>query len=91
MCDEVTMVTTQSRILVQSYKLSSSHYAGTRKADSCPVCEGPQESVAHFLISCPALEEIRYPHLSKIKDLLDEFFYQPRSDEHLVLDCSSLT
>ena len=88
---QVTMATTKVRLLVQRYALTGSHCAGKNQRTSCPLCMGGTEDVQHFLLECPALEEVRQPYCRQISNILQEFYYQPNNINDLVqvvLDCS---
>ena len=90
---EVTMAATKARMTVLRYGMYISHCAGEKKCSQCSLCGGQEETMAHFLLHCLALQQARSTTDHKIKTLL-EHFYQPRSEDDLIqaiLDPSALT
>ena len=77
---QVTMATIKALLLVQRYPLHGTHSAGKSRQEDCPLCRGPAETLEHFLLQCPCLQEARQPYRQKIDSLLEEFFYQPQDD-----------
>jgi hypothetical protein len=87
------MATTKVKMMVQRYPLGATHCAGRYKTDQCTLCEGPPETITHFTVDCPSLKRTRDPYLKKINNILEEFYFYPRSAEELtevILDCSTL-
>jgi rubrerythrin len=81
---EVTMATVKVLLLVQRYPLSGTHCAGKLQQKDCPICKGPPKTLEHFLLHCPNLQEVREPHILKISNLAEEFYYQPHNDSDRV-------
>ena len=91
---EVGKACTKARMLVQRYGLYGNHSAGLKKSPKCPLCEGPEETMVHFILTCPALTTTRQPHLTKLCSILDDFFFLPADDDDLVkviLDSSTIS
>ena len=64
----------------------------------CPLCRLASEDLQHMLMKCPALAEVRGPHISSIRKLLSQNFgmswWLSRSSEQIValcLDGSNIT
>mgnify|MGYP001821068751 FL=1 len=67
---QVELATVKTKLLVQRYPLYGLSCAGKNKSNICPLCNGDAETLPHFLLYCPTLEEHRTPLLSKITNLL---------------------
>jgi len=82
---EAHMATVKARLLVQRYPLGYSNYAGAKKADSCVLCQGEEETLTHLLLLCPALKRIRDHHMEKLYGLLSEHSVKtPKDSETFV-------
>ena len=83
--DPITVVkaTTKAKMLVQRYPLFYSRTAGVNYGRVCPLCSGQQETMAHFLLSCPELEKERRPHKRRFEAALLEAQLQPPAEEDL--------
>ena len=90
---QTTMATTKARLLVQRYALAGTHCAGKNRKEHCPLCQGPPETLLHFIIECPYLEDCRQPYLKKIKQTMPTTEENPPSNEELlqtILDPSAI-
>ena len=90
---QVTMAATKARLLVQRYALAGTHCAGKNKRDNCPLCDGPPETLTHFLVDCPKLEDCRAPYIKKISSHLRQQNIKAETSEELlqvILDPSIL-
>ena len=65
--------TAKVKLLVQRYPLSTSHTAGQKKSDLCPLCKVEPETVIHFLLYCEILVEARCPYLQRILETCRRF------------------
>ena len=65
---DIQKATVQALLLVRRYPLTTSHTAGTRKCEKCPLCETDPETTVHFLLHCPALQHHKYKFLIPILD-----------------------
>ena len=81
---QATMAATKTRLLVQRYALTGTHCAGKNRRDHCPLCDGPPETLAHFMLECIHLHEDRTPHLTKIKKELESLKYKTTDQEELL-------
>jgi hypothetical protein len=59
---QVVLASTKVKLMVQRYPLSSTHCAVKHQSKHCPICNGPPESMTHFILECPQLEKTRKPH-----------------------------
>ena len=78
-------------MMVQRYGIASNHSAGRNKSDTCPLCQKDPETMPHFLLNCPVLDEARRPKLKKIIELLHQHHIQITSETEVtqaILDCS---
>ena len=91
---EVTIAATKARMLVQRYGITTSYCAGRNKTDLCPLCQQEPETLVHFLLNCPALEEARRPKLQKLIPTLEKHHVCTRSEEEVtqaLLDCTAFS
>ena len=90
---QVTMASNKARILVQRYQVYGVKCAGTRQLSTCPLCKGPPETLEHFLLECPELQNKRTSHLKKLKTILpnikDEQLLQLIIDSSVYTDDNS--
>ena len=75
------MATTKARLLTQRYSLTGTYTAGANKKSECPLCQNQPETLCHFILKCPTLEQTRQPYTKKIKRLLCEEGINPTNDE----------
>jgi hypothetical protein len=92
---QATMATVKARLLVQRYPLSGLKCAGKGYKQHCPLCNGPPESLAHFLLECPPLEQSRDVHLQRLlQELSSQGFSSSKLDTEtllrLIMEPSSL-
>ena len=66
------MATIKARIIVQRYPLGYSYYAGAGKQTKCVLCSETEETIEHFLLRCPAMENVRGKCIQKIFKYLGE-------------------
>jgi hypothetical protein len=91
---QTSMAMVKARLLVQRYALAGTHCAGKHRSTKCPLCDGPQEDIRHFILQCPLLDKARETCVSKFRKISTEFFLQPRSDQDIlqaILDSSVFT
>jgi len=60
--------------------------AGVYYGHDCLICNGEPETLAYFLLNCPALVKVRRPHLLKLQNIIDELYLQSTTttEEELV-------
>ena len=88
---QVELATVKAKLLVQRYPLYGLSCAGKNKSNKCPLCNGDAETLPHFLLYCPSLEEQRMPLLSKITNLLQ--LCEPLNEDiwmQIILDASGM-
>ena len=66
---QTTMATVKAALLVGRYPLTGSKCAGKKQSSSCPLCNTEEESMAHFLLRCPGLEEHRTSYRTQLQDI----------------------
>ena len=70
---DLQKVHVKAKILTQRYPLASSHTAGDRKSDSCPLCHEEPETVTHFILQCPKLQKERNSYLPRIMQIFHDY------------------
>ena len=68
----VEQASVQAKLLVQRYPLHGLSCSGNKRNEKCPLCEKGVETLKHFLLECPLLEDVRRPYLNKIIQVLDK-------------------
>lgn len=63
------MATVKTRMLVQRYPLGYSYCAGAQRSSICALCGGEEETLEHFLLTCPSLAKTRRKCLYKLDNL----------------------
>ena len=71
------MVTIKARLLLQRYPLGYSHCAGSKKRSLCILCGEEEETIEHFLLTCPCLAKTRGKYLNQLLGLLVEHLSCP--------------
>jgi hypothetical protein len=66
------MATVKARLTVQRYPLGYSHFAGKEKQPLCTLCSESEETLEHFILSCPVLEPSRTYFVQKLESVLAE-------------------
>ena len=69
---DVQMATIKAKLLVQRYPLGYSYCAGKGKAEKCALCDNEEETINHFLLTCPTLATKRSAYLQRLYQLLLE-------------------
>ena len=62
----VTKAAVKAKLLVQRYPLYYSRTAGVNYGQLCPLCHNAEETMEHFLETCPALQQERVAYTSRI-------------------------
>ena len=63
---EIMMATVIAQLLVGRYPLATSYTYRRGKVDICPLCNGEPETIEHFLLYCPQLEDIRSVYMPRL-------------------------
>ena len=69
----IKQATVKALLLIKRYPLTTSPTAGTRRRDTCPLCNSEPETVTHFLLQCDRLSTIRTKYLRHILPTLREY------------------
>ena len=69
------MAMIKARLLVQRYSLAGTHCAGKQRNATCPLCQGPEEDLEHFILHCPKLQIARETCIPKFKKITNESTY----------------
>ena len=57
----------KAKLMTGTYILQSNRAAFNQTTDkTCPMCNGGDESIAHFIMSCPASETLRHPFIQQL-------------------------
>ena len=70
----------KARILTQRYPIATSHTAGPRKSENCPLCQNAIETTEHFLLKCPESAAVRKEYISNILLATGNSLINPDSD-----------
>ena len=63
---DIRRATVQAKLLTKRYPLATSHTAGKRKVETCPLCKEEDETTSHFILYCPQLHNTRIQYLQKV-------------------------
>lgn len=81
----VIRATTKVKLMTQRYPLYYSRTAGMHYGKNCPLCGSTLETLAHFLLDCSVLADIRSPYLVRLQAAINkEALHQPDTDDELV-------
>ena len=90
----VTKATTKVKLLTQRYPLFYSRVAGNNYGSKCPLCNNSEETLEHFLVTCPVLEPVRHPRMQELLQTLQRWLLRPPASPgeavSLILDPSSV-
>jgi hypothetical protein len=89
---EVSKAAVKAKLLVSRYPLHSCRVSGKSYGKQCPMCQDQNETVEHFLLSCPALATCREPIIKQICDKINNHELTDNLSvlTQLILDCSDL-
>ena len=62
----IQKATVKVKLAVQRYPIASSPTAGALHNNICPLCKKDEETIHHFVLTCPSLAKDRRPYLSAI-------------------------
>ena len=81
-----------AKILVQRYPLNTSRTSKSN-TDICPCCDEQEETLAHFLLDCPELQQERTKHIQTLKNEMEKNGLEPNRENTIaaILDPSSLS
>ena len=68
----IELANIQAKLLVQRYPLHGMSCSGKMKSLYCPLCKEETETLAHFLLHCPRLQEIRNPFIRRLTEIVGE-------------------
>ena len=81
--NDAHMATVKTRLLVQRYPLGYSYCAGAKRSSVCALCGGEEETLEHFLLTCPSLAKTRRKCLYRLDNLAVEHSVKPPMNENL--------
>ena len=74
---------TRAKLLSGTYPLQTNLKRNHQNAsDICNLCNRAAEDMSHFILLCPALEDVRSVYLSKLKDLFSEMNWEIPPDKY---------
>ena len=90
---QATMATVKAAMLVGRYPLSGHKCAGKRQLPSCPQCNLEPETIQHFLLKCPAYQDIRSAYIPRLEQDLSISMSAFTDDQtvSIILDPSHIT
>ena len=88
----IQQATVHALLLIQRYPLTTSPVSGVKQSDKCPLCKGEPETVEHFLLQCPALQQPRMKYLPQILHACrkDRVSIHPESLVSVILDTTRM-
>jgi len=67
---QATMAATKATLLVGRYPLTGYKCSGKKQLPLCPMCNCNQETIHHFLLHCPKLQEHGEPYMVQVGPIL---------------------
>lgn len=89
---DVQKASVKAQLLVKRYPLATSHTAGKKKKEVCPLCGDEDETTTHFLLHCTTLATARQPYLRRILYICKQYSIEVSTENitKLILDSSYL-
>ena len=89
---EIRIASVKAKLLTQRYALSSSHTAGEKKSSQCPLCQVEPETMCHFILHCPKLQDARMRYLPSIMSTARNLYLLTHTTNiiNIILDSNNL-